>query len=535
MDAIFVQRVAKFAEGLIDRRLSSREKNQLDEFVEENRKFIEDKKEIVQVAELASEFIKTIDSDVAIDLSGTKSYTQGNYDVVSFLGLDTFDKLISNFNPEAKKKKAYMCLDSKYARFNDECTKLTWNFNNTLIDSDNSTNVVGFVRDITSIRMQSIVVRKFPSIPQRATVLIEELSAQSFVMPSGRRFHFLGLLNDAFVIGNLAENDINAILGDEIPDGPTSITIPVVSNPDINGYGAKNQLIFVRPPIIVFEVNDFGRVLSKVLYSPGFVELIRYNYDSNGIMTSIDYDADTDVIFLDDGFGNTITSIIAYYLGDPPVPVVYNLDENGNVLSVDYNPPAAPPPLPVDDYYVVPNYSKYDKYEIVAGNRMNEGYYRFNKPITTLNTITVSIGNPDTLVVIPKYEFLSPRLIAVNNVLPTPYLDIDLQEPHYFTSTPNPINPDVNLEWYSVFIDGFSSGDPVVDREVNIREYTVVEVLSPTTIRVRLAVMRMGLRATFPESVFTLSSTPPLSSTIRAVRFNGFRVIMNFEIEYISA
>lgn len=93
-------------------------------------------------------------------------------------------------------KKAYVCLDSKYARFSDDLLHLTWDFENSLVESDNSTNVACKVQNITAMRMYSVMTYQ-PSISNtRFTMLIEEFQAQSFMMPSGRRFHFVGLVND---------------------------------------------------------------------------------------------------------------------------------------------------------------------------------------------------------------------------------------------------------------------------------------------------------------------------------------------------
>ena len=378
MDSKLLTRVHKFVEGLLERRLTNEELKNLELFTDVNYIFVEDKKSVVQVAELATEFVDSmknyiIDQDV---------------NITSFLGLDTFDRFVSEINPQAKRKTAYMCLDSRYAYFNNECTKLTWSFTNNLNVVNNSTNIVGPVRDIVSIRMQSIVVRKFNSIPQRATILIEELAAQSFIMPSGRHFHFVGLLND------------------------------------------------LQNPISL--------------------------YDRNAIIAGT----------------------------------------------------------------IVPDFTIFDKYELLAGYKFNEGYYRFNKPITTLDTITVSIGNPDTLVVLPKYEFKNITVLDVQ----LDYIDLELNEPHYYTS-PNFGTGMGAGTWYSVFIDGFSSGTASDVAYFNSREFTVIEILSTTQIRVTTGEAPAGINAVIPYAILTAGPAP---WTCAAVRFNSYRVIMNFELEYIS-
>lgn len=371
-----LSRVNNFVEGLLERKLSSAEKDNLEEFVNTNYN-TNYKKEIVQIAELATEYVKTIQLPQEINIS-------------NFLGLNTFDEFISNFNPKAKRKTAYMCLDSRYAQFNTECTKLTWSFTNNLNTVNNSTNVVGPVRDITSIRMHSMVVRKFNSIPQRATVLIEELSAQAFILPSGRRFHFVGLLND--------------------------LQVPV--------------------------------------------DLINRN---------------------------------SAFAGQP-----------------------------------VPDFTIFDKYELLSGYKFNEGYYRFNKPITTLDNITVSIGNPDTLVVLPKYEFKNITVLDVQ----TDHIDLELNEPHYYIS-PNCFYAYAEGTWYSVFVDGFNSTNDADDAFINGTEFTLIEILGPTKIRVIFHEAMAGAYFPFPYTMrYITASAAPWSCL--GIRFNSYRVIMNFELEYIS-
>lgn len=397
MNGKFLIRVAKFVEGLTGLGLTSYEKKKLQKFIDVNREYVKDKRDVLQVAKLAIEFIESQKSeekeymaDVNHDLEKKEYLMREDLNLVSFLGLDTFDRFIAEVNPQAKRKRAYMCLDSRYARFNQACTRLTWNFTNNLNVINNSTNVVGPVRDISWIRMHSVVVRKFDSIPQRATILIEELAAQAFIMPSGRRFHFVGLLNDL-------QNPIN--------------------------------------------------------------------------------------------FGNR------------------------NAAGVGQG---------------VPDFTIFDKYELIAGYKFNEGYYRFNKPITTLNEITISIGDPDTLVVLPKYEFTNVTVIDVQ----PGFIDIELNEPHYYIS-PNSNYSFASGTWYSVFVDGFNSIDPNINDLINSREFTLITILTPTRIRLSFDDAPAGWHNPFPP-VTNLIFPPAAPWTARAVRFNSYRIIMNFELEYIS-
>jgi len=242
-----LKRINRFVEGLLEREISPSEREELRDFVRVNKRFVSRDNDIIYVAELANAYVEHQNKREGLEIKERQREDQPeesqredqpeesqredqkhelgigskypkdevknkNLNLTSFMGLDTFDRFISEINPLAKRKRAYMCLDSRYARFNQECTRLTWEFTNNLNVVNNSTNVVGPVRDITWIRMHSMVVRKFNSVPQRATILIEELSAQSFIMPSGRRFHFVGLLNDLVFVMQLLWEQVFLIL-----------------------------------------------------------------------------------------------------------------------------------------------------------------------------------------------------------------------------------------------------------------------------------------------------------------------------------
>jgi len=179
----------------------------------------------------------------------------------------------------------------------------------------------------------------------------------------------------------------------------------------------------------------------------------------------------------------------------------------------------------------VPDFTIFDKYELLAGFKFNDGFYRFNKPITTLNEITVSIGNPDTLVVLPKYEFLDAKVINANAGI----IDIDLGENHYYISPNSFYFPYAGGTWYSVFVDGFTGGTTNYNNAVNSFEFTIVSILSPTTIRLSFSQAPAGFWNPFPPTVSVVPGAPAPADYPRVrVRFNSYRVIMNFEMEYIS-
>jgi hypothetical protein len=184
---------------------------------------------------------------------------------------------------------------------------------------------------------------------------------------------------------------------------------------------------------------------------------------------------------------------------------------------ISYNDRSAPPAGSLQ----IPEFTTHDKYEIVADHRFNDGKYRFALPIRVLNNITISIGNPDQLVVIPKYEFTNVDVVDVTSL----WIDLELNENHYYTQ-----------QWYSVFIDGFLSVSDTFDAWVNNREFTDVLITGPTTIRLYYNDVPAGYHATdiSHTGTFAFRGDFPIfdSWELRAVRFNSYRVIFNLELEY---
>jgi hypothetical protein len=460
VSANILSKTGSFVVGLLDRDMTKKEIKTLIDFAYDNARYIEYKDDIELAAVLADAYVEYLkhnigktnrlaitredfevdrvsnintsdnktdnivndnnndyDNNTAVNTSDSESTaidhnTDTIYNLASFLGLNSFDKVITELNPSLKIKKAYMCLDTRYARFLNNKTKVQWDFINTISDEHHSTNMVGVVRDIVSIRMYSIVVPQFVSAQNRATVLIEEMSAQSFSLPNGRKFHFVGRLNNL-----------------------------------------KNPL-------------------------------------------AIDL-------------------------------------RNAKVVEC-----------------IFPDFTIYDKYEILPGYRFNEGIYRFNQPITTLNTITVSIADPFDLITFKQYEYKDVILTTEGDIscfpdagsisiyyLPSEYIKyiyLDFPEPHGYTAI------------YSLFIDdlvsdnAFDNGDNLNEDDVvsyiNTYEFTTIFVVSTTRIRITPSYNNLaGYHLGMTTGAFISHRLVPIGnlSTVR-VRFNSYRVIMNFELDYLS-
>jgi len=139
----------------------------------------------------------------------TQPNTKTTSSIVNIFNHTTVKDLVGIFNPKLLYKKAYLTLDSKYAQFLDSSTKLRWDYLNTRIESPNSVNSYLEIKNIVSIKIYSIVIPKFVSTMNRASILIDEFSSQSFIAPNGRKFHTINILNDL----EFGPSNVPSILG----------------------------------------------------------------------------------------------------------------------------------------------------------------------------------------------------------------------------------------------------------------------------------------------------------------------------------
>ena len=366
-------RIYKFVSGLLNRKLTYEEKTGLISFINRehtrgNMGTQDAQASVIYIADMAKKYYELLVNKSVCDINSVFGYTNIR-----------------------QPNRAYLCLDSRYATFNNERTKLSWCISETMNNTDNISSLIGGVRNINWIRMQSVVVHKFSSTPQRATILIEELASQSFLMPSGRKFHFVGLLND------------------------------------------------IQNPISVG-------------------------------------------------------------------------DRNASVEAT------------------TPDITMFDTYELLSGYKFNEGFYRFNQPISMLNNITVSVGNPDSLVVIPKYEYVNGTVVSMYS----DSITIELGEAHNLI-TQNGTGYVLGT-WYSVFVDGLNTNEAtnrIYENYVNRREHTCITLPTATRITITFRDYPAGYYGVLPSIHYQPLNDVPLSqvSTVR-VRINCYRVIINLEMEY---
>jgi hypothetical protein len=326
--------------------------------------------------------------------------------ITQFLQYTNVDELANAIAPKRRTKTAYMCLDTLYARFLENNTKVQWDFMSTLTEGPNSTNVESKVRDIISIRMLSMVTPQFPSIAQRASISIDEFKSQAFILPNGRRFHFIALLNNLETGG-----------------------VPLAK---------RNSLII----------------------------------------------------------------------------------DNGSIL----------------DFTIT------NKYELLSGYKFNEGYYRFNKPIVSIDTVTVSIADPFDPVILPRYQYMNIPLIfySENNIILT--FPEYVQLPGALIKKPGQL---VKPWITSLFISNFTTDQPLVDEAIisyiNKNEFVYIE--PPANGSEKTISLNINTYATIgctnpitggiEYKIFSIPPPPVGNPSLVTVQFNSNRIIMNFEIEYM--
>jgi hypothetical protein len=187
--------------------------------------------------------------------------------IQSFLGETDIYKIAHTINPQSQYRKVYLALDTKYAKFLENQTKLQWNYHNTIQEFGNSTNTVGPLENIVSMRIYSFVVQYFNSPLNRATVLVNELSAQSFLWDGDKNFHFMARRNS--LLDSLPLTDRTTITLDYqyVPDIATANKIELLS-----GYRFNEGIYYFNPPVTLVDTITLSiRDPTNLLHVPKFI------------------------------------------------------------------------------------------------------------------------------------------------------------------------------------------------------------------------------------------------------------------------
>lgn len=160
--------------------------------------------------------VRIMGDSITMDTTN-KDYEYANAHLIRMFGISNPYNAVAIFNPQNLKRKEYLLLDSRYAEDNiADRTKFRWYYTGTAAVESGSVNTTDKIRDITAIRILAFSLnRRYEYGSQRVTVLIEELSAQSFIAADGHRFHFFGRMirdpsvtsADTFVFVDFDERD----------------------------------------------------------------------------------------------------------------------------------------------------------------------------------------------------------------------------------------------------------------------------------------------------------------------------------------
>jgi hypothetical protein len=170
------------------------------------------------------------------------------YNLAGGFGKKDILALTRAINPESTYKKAYLTLDSDAAEFLENNTKMRWDYLSTLSETSTSTNSRKMIKNVTEIRIYSMVVSKFNSPMQRATILIDEFSTQSFIAQNGRRFHTIGLLNDLEIPSEIRTRGTLIVATGWVPDVTTYDKYELLS-----GFRLNEGIYKFATPITTFD------------------------------------------------------------------------------------------------------------------------------------------------------------------------------------------------------------------------------------------------------------------------------------------
>lgn len=223
--------------------------------------------------------IGTIDNDCMDDK--TKN-TEVN--VECFFGIKDFSTLVKKIKePVHGINTAYFMLDTRYRILENDGTKyFKWNHINNIIRAQGTFNSIGDIRDIISIKLMPFRIPKVKSADnqyKRVSVLIHELSPQSFIAHEDRQYHFLGLLCNKNPSNRWLEIDPKDNFGGEFKFNKPithldTITISLASPLEdvifdidrLNG----NIISYDNPTIIEFSTNHN-------IYDDDIIYIMNYN------------------------------------------------------------------------------------------------------------------------------------------------------------------------------------------------------------------------------------------------------------------
>lgn len=256
----------------------------------------------------------------------------------SFLGTSDVASLVKKINePNSSVNTAYFMLDTRYRILeNDGTTYFKWGHINNLVRSQGTFNSVGNVRDIISIKLCQFRMPRVESADtpyKRISILIHELSPQSFVAHEERRYHFLGIFDDHNPAPGWIEVDPGENCDGEFKfNKPVThldmITIslasplePVVFDPD-RAYGVITS--YANPTVIEFPSNhnllnnDIVYISQYISVNPSMDGNILRNINiSKGLVATITTPKEITIPIDTSSFKFTLTGLVSPTVASP--------------------------------------------------------------------------------------------------------------------------------------------------------------------------------------------------------------------------
>jgi hypothetical protein len=120
-------------------------------------------------------------------------------DIGKLLGMGTADEAVRILNPKSQYKRNHILLDSRYRIVDEQApvniSSFKWNYiQKSQSTAEGSVNIIGNVRDIIGLRIYPFRIPYTDNADNkysRISLLIQELSAQTFIAHENRKFHFM--------------------------------------------------------------------------------------------------------------------------------------------------------------------------------------------------------------------------------------------------------------------------------------------------------------------------------------------------------
>lgn len=293
-----------------------------------------------------------------------------NVHLMKLFGVSNPYHAVAIFNPENLKRREYLLLDSRYAAeegFN--LTSFTWYYQSTALVQTGSTNSTDKIKNITAIKLLGFSLnRRYETQLNRYTILIRELAAQSFIGPTGRRFHFWGrsirdptvASADTFVFLDFNESENMGVFRFRQPIvSLDKLTISVGSPYDLISFiparirgctldltGYPNTWVIITPedhPWMLFSTIEVLYVEYFTTTNPAADDFnIKYITKATGhraVATSI---PDPDELTVTNDFSFAPASAFPAFVGTPSTLVIYASNPRLFIhLEIEYIDPAS--------------------------------------------------------------------------------------------------------------------------------------------------------------------------------------------------